>query len=117
MSEESNLLSSVSSQQKFEATDLKPSACHSSQTNCVIALGSWTDHVTALRQISVTALCYSSVLQLSFIWKIHPQGVRACLLRQTKRREGPSPLVPLFPSPGPALCKLGQPGVLFVCST
>ena len=47
-----NLLGSVLSQQKFEEQTLKPSACHSS----------WTDRVIALRQISVTAPCYSTVL-------------------------------------------------------
>ena len=35
-----------------------------------------------------------------------------------RERESPGPLVPLFmifsPPPGPALCKLGYPGVLFV---
>ena len=50
---------------------LEPSACHSSQTDRVIVLGSWTDRVIvlgswtdrviALRQISVTALCCSSI--------------------------------------------------------
>ena len=43
-----NFLGSVSSQQKFEATD----QCYSPLT----------DQVTALGQISVTAPCYSSVL-------------------------------------------------------
>ena len=43
-----NFIGSVSSQQQFEATD----QLYSPQT----------DLVTALRQISVTALCYSSVL-------------------------------------------------------
>ena len=65
------LLSSVSSQQKFEAPDVRSSVCHSSRTDRVIALGprtdrfialgSQTDHVIALRE------CYRSVLQLSFI--------------------------------------------------
>ena len=41
---------------------LKPSACHSSQTDRVVALGSWIDRVIARRQISVTTLNYSSVL-------------------------------------------------------
>ena len=35
-----------------------------------------------------------------------------------RERETPGPLAPLFvcffPAPGPALCKLGSPGVLFV---
>ena len=41
---------------------LKPSACHSCQTDRVIGLGSWTDRVIALGQISFTPPCYSSVL-------------------------------------------------------
>ena len=55
----------VSSQQRFGATDIKP-------PQSVTALGSWTDliiglrsrmdHVIALRQISVTVQCYSSIL-------------------------------------------------------
>ena len=49
---------------------------------CVTALGSWTDHVIALRQISVTALFY-----LENSRKIHPRGVRACRPKDTKRRE------------------------------
>ena len=64
--------------------------------------------------------CYSSVLQPSFI--CHPQGVRA---GQPKRKEEkpalPLNLAPLFmfffffsSPPEPALCKLGQPGGLFV---
>ena len=75
----------------------------------------------------------SSVLQLSFIQKIkeNPRGVRAC---QPKRREEKRErervrvseqfretlafwllfLCVFPPPPGPSLCKLGQPGVLFV---
>ena len=53
LSGECNLLGSVSSQQKFEATDVKAlSMSQLSDRLCYIALG----------QISVTALCYSSVL-------------------------------------------------------
>ena len=46
----------------------------------VTALGSWTDHVIALRQISVTALFY-----LENSRKIHPRGVRACQPKDAKR--------------------------------
>ena len=94
---------------------LEPSEYHSSQTDCVIALGSQTDHVIALRQINVTAQFY-----LENSRKIHPRGVRTCQPKDTKAREGsPFPLAPLFMCffpcpPGPALYKLGQPGVLFV---
>ena len=47
----------------------------------VTALGSWTDRVIALRQISVTALFY-----LENSRKIHPWGVRACRPKDVKRR-------------------------------
>ena len=78
------------------------------------------DHVIALRQISVTALFY-----LEDSRKIHLQGVRACQSKDMRRR-GPQrvgeierelALAPQFiclSLPGPVLCKLGQPGVLFV---
>ena len=119
----------VSSQQRFGVTDIKaPSACHSSwvlDRPCyhVIALRSRTDHVIALRQISVTALFY-----LEDSRKIHFRGLRACRSKDAKRRalqsaEGEkererelalAPLFICFPLPGPVLCKLGQPGVLFV---
>ena len=77
------------------------------------------DHITALRQISVTALLY-----LEDSRKIHFQGVRTRQSKDTRRR-APSTRVrerelawaPLFiclSLPGPVLCKLGQPGVLFV---
>ena len=106
---------------------LKPSACHISRTGCVIALSSQTDHVIALRQISVTAPCYSSVLFRNKR-KIHSRGMRACWPKRheekrerekekqrvhahTQERETPGPLAPLFicffPPLGPALCKLG----------
>ena len=85
-----------------------------------IALRSWKDHVTALRQISVTALFY-----LEDSRKIHLRGVRACRSKDMRRRapqrvgerERELALAPLFiclSLPGPVLCKLGQPGVLFV---
>ena len=86
----------------------------------VIALRSRKDHVIALRQISVTALFY-----LKDSRKIHLRGVRARLSKDAKRRapqragerERELALAPLFiclSLPGPVLCKLGQPGVLFV---
>ena len=73
--------------------------------------------------------CYSSVLQPSFIQKINENASLRHKGIRTKRREekerereresaSPGPLVPLFmiffSPPGPTLCKLGQPGVLFV---
>ena len=66
-------------------------------------------------QLRVTALFY-----LDNNRKIHPQGVRACRPKD-RREERPSarervltPLCICFSLPGPVLCKLGQPGVLFV---
>jgi len=65
-----NFLGSVSSQQKFEVTDVKPP---------------W--HVTALGQISVTAPCYSSVL-FRKEKKIHSRGLRGCQpIRWEEKRE------------------------------
>ena len=103
------LLGSVSSRQRFGATDIKALS--------VTALGSWTNSVIALRQISVTAL-----FCLEDSRRIHPPGVRACRPKDAKRRapqrageRAPWPFgssfYMFFPPPGPALCKLGQPGV------
>ena len=74
----------VSSQQRFGVTDIQA-------LWGVTALGSWTDHVIALRsrvdrvialrQISVTALFY-----LEDSRKIHLRGVRARRSKDTKRR-------------------------------
>ena len=85
----------------------------------VTALGSWTDRVIALRQISVTALFY-----LEDSRKIHlrgmrarpskdkrraPQHVKGCGEREKKREREPfgSSFYVFFLPPGPALCKLG----------
>ena len=97
---------------------------------CVTALGSWTNRVIALRQINVTALFY-----LENGRRIHLLGVRACRPKDTKsaqhsgerergraqacggerkREHFGSSFYTSFPCPGPALCKLGQPRVLFV---
>ena len=85
---------------------LKPLACHSSRTVRVIVLR-----------------------QISFIQKIRtcrPKRHEENSQRERDRgretmsmsgRETPGPLSPLFmffPPPGATLCKLGQPGVLFV---
>ena len=98
----------------------RPVTALGSWTDRVIPLRSQTDHVTALRQISVTALFY-----LEDSRKIHLRGVRARRSKDTGRRARPSvrererelvlaPLFICFSLPGPVLCKLGQPGVLFV---
>ena len=54
---ECNLLGSVSSQQKFEVTDVK--ALGVSQLSDTLQYSFW---LSGLGQISVTAPCYSSVL-------------------------------------------------------
>ena len=59
------LLGSVSSQQRFGGTDIKAlgmSQLSGLGTDRVITLMSQMDCVIALRQISVTAQCYSSIL-------------------------------------------------------
>ena len=77
------------------------------------------DHVIALRQSSVTALFY-----LEDGRKIHLRGVRARGSKDARRRApqragererelASAPLFICFSLPGPVLCKLGQPGVLF----
>ena len=81
------------------------------------------DHVVALRQISITAQCYSSILFRR--QQENPSSRREG--RSIQRHEETSApacgkeralaLAPLFiclSLPGPALCKLGHPGVLFV---
>ena len=84
---------------------------------CITALGSWTNRVIALRQISVTALFY-----LEDSRKIHLRGVRAHrstdarrrVPQRTGERASELALALLFiclSLPGPVLCKLGQPGV------
>ena len=87
----------------------------------VTALGSWTDRVIALRQISVTALFY-----LENSRKIHPRGLRACLPKDVKRRAPQSPgareralwLLFLYVFPSPWTCPM-QIGLTqsAVCST
>ena len=88
----------------------------------VTALGSWTDHVIALRQITVTALFYLEDSRRVHPWRREESG------GDPERggggwgseRERESPLPPLFRCcflpPGPALCKLGLARSA-VCST
>ena len=61
----------VSSQQRFGVTDIKALRA---------SLGSWTNCVTALRQISATALFYLEASR-----RIHPRSVRACQPKDAKR--------------------------------
>ena len=120
----------VSSRQRFGATDIKALG--------VTALGSWTNRVIALRQISVTALFY-----LEDSRRIHPRSVRATQRLEEKSVEESSgresvsegerksahtwerkrarkcfgsSFCMFFPPPGPALCKLGLARSA-VCST
>ena len=81
LSRECMFLGSLSRHNKdLEQRTLKPSARHSSR--CVTALGSWTNRVIALRQISVTAPFY-----LENSRRIHPRSVRACQPKDLKGRE------------------------------
>ena len=89
----------------------------------VIALRSRKDRVIALRQISVK-LSVTALFYLEDSRKIHLRGARARRSKDAKRRApqrgrerekasfGSS--FYSFPLPGPVLCKLGRPGVLFV---
>ena len=81
MSCECTFLGSLSRHNKdLEQRTLKPLAHHSSRH--ITALGSWTNRVIALRQISVTALFH-----LEDSRRIHPQSVRACQPKDLKGRE------------------------------
>ena len=90
----------VSSKQRFGVTDIKaPSACHSSHVS--------TDHVAAIRQISVTALFYlgdSRKIDLRVV-RAHrskdmkrraPQRAGAGEREREGQRESVSPLAPFF---------------------
>ena len=79
----------------------------------------WTDQCYSPQ----TDQYYSSVLQLSFIQKVKENTSsrhKGMPTQKTRREERPPVQLWLlffyvFPPPaGPALCKLGQPGVLFV---
>ena len=110
----------------------EPSACHSSLIDHVIALRSWTDRVIALRQISVKQFCVTVLFYLGNSGK-NPSSRREGMLTPKPEESGgvrvggrgrerdPWPFgssfyifFPPIPSRGPALCKLGQPGVLLV---
>ena len=115
LSGECNLLGSVSSHQKFEATDIKILStsplldilCYSSR---------FLNRPSYSYQVSITALCYSSVLFRKQQENISSRHEGMSTQRHEEKRECPSPMAPLymfFPCPGPDLCKLGQPGVLF----
>ena len=99
-----NFLDSVSLKQKFEVTDQ-----HYSPR---------TDQRYSFQMDQ----CYSSVLQISFIQKVKESTFsrhEGMMTQKMRREERPWPnfgssFYVFSPPPGPALCKLGQPGVLFV---
>ena len=82
---QANVVSSVLSHlnKNLKQRTLKPSARHSSWTDRVIALGSQTDLVIALR--SVLQLRVTAQFSLEKSKKTHPQGVRACQPKVVKR--------------------------------
>ena len=94
----------------LECQILKPSACHSSQVLNRPCYSSQTNQ------------CYSSVLQLYFIQKIAGKSIFEAQRREWegwgRGERGPWPFgssfYMFFLLSGPALCKLGQPGELFV---
>ena len=82
------------------------------------------DHVIALRQINVTAQCYSSILfrrqqenpssrrEGTSIQRHEEKSAPA--RRRERERAGFGSSVCMFLSPWAVLCKLGQPGVVLV---
>ena len=82
---QASVISSVLSHlnKNLKQRTLKPSARHSSWTDRVIALGSQTDLVIALR--SVLQLRVTAQFSLEKSKKTHPQGVRACQPKVVKR--------------------------------
>ena len=119
VSAECALLGSVSSHRRM----LEPWACHSSRTDRVIALRSWTDRVRALRPIRVTAPCDSLILfrkkqentssrHEGMPTQRHEEERGEACQRAGERERDPQPFGSPFnvfssPPPRPALCKLG----------
>ena len=119
------LLAFVSSQQRFGVTDIKALGMSqlSGLRQTVLELSGLKWTVLSLLDKSVLQLRVTALFYLDNSRKIHPRGVRACRPKDAKRRapqcagERESELWLLFlcfSLPGPVLCKLGQPGVLFV---
>ena len=117
MSGECMLLGSVSSQQTFGVTDIKAFPRYRSRV------------LDRLCYISQTNQCYSSILfrkeqenpssrlEGMPIHRREENRVRKSSSAWERKRERArfgSSFYMFFPPPGPALCKLGQPGVLFV---
>ena len=134
LSGECMLLGSVSSQQRFVVTDIK--ALGASQLSglgqTMLQLSGLEQTLLQLLDKSVLKLHVTALFYLDNSRKIHPRGMRACQPKDVRRRapqhagererESERDRDPqffgssfcFFPSPGPALCTLGQPGVLFV---
>ena len=124
------LLSSVSLQRRSRVMGIKPWAHHRSQVldrPCYSSQVSNRPCFIAHRQISVTSPCYSSILfrKQQKIPSSRCEGIptQRCEEKRVGEhasmwgRERELALAPLFiclSLPGPVLCKLGQPGVLFV---
>ena len=124
------LLGFVSSQQRFGVMDIKALGVSqlSGLRQTVLQLSGLEWTVLSLLDKSVLQLRVTALFYLDNSRKIHLRGVRTCPHKDAKRRvpqclgererERDRPLAPLFtcffPPPGPALCKLVQPGVLFV---
>ena len=121
------LLSSVSSQQRFGVTDIK--ALGVSQLS---GLGQTVLQLSGLEQ-TMLQLLEKSVLQLHVTALFYLENSRKSILQalghvdpKTRREERPerererepfpfgSSFYMSFPPPGSALCKLDQPGALFV---
>ena len=100
-------LGSVSSQQRFEAMDVK--ALGASELLDSLCYSSWTDQFYLENKGKYTLEAWGHAdLKDS---KMRERGrMSTCTQGRERERETPSPLAPLFmffPPPGPALCKLG----------
>ena len=85
----------------------------------ITALGSWTNCVTALKQISVTAPFYLEDSRRVRESERERERERAHAHgRESERKRFGSSFYMSFPPPGPALCKLGlaRSAVCSVCS-
>ena len=121
-------IGSVSSQQRFGVTGIDALGVSqlSGLGQNMLQLSGLERTVLQLLDKSVLQLHVTALFYLDNSRKIHPQGVRACQPKDAKRRVPQragkrgtlSPwllfLYVFFSPSGPALCKLGQPGVLFV---
>ena len=123
MSRECNLLSSVSSQQKSEATDVKALGvpqlsdryCYSSSLLGRPCYSSWTDQFYLEIKENISSRCEGMLYQKTQREE-RERGTETESVWERERDPRPigSSFYMFFPPPGPALCKLDEPGVLFV---